>query len=199
MVARLVGDEFFRAMARVYVEEEPPKSAVLLRYGEGFPFFIAGFEPAQSVPYLADVAAVEWAWHAAYHAADAAPLPLDELAAVGASAADTMLQLHPSLSVVSSLYPAVSIWELHNQADEPGPTKLDKGGEDALIIRPYLDVEVRRLPDGAVPFIRALKGGDTILEAYLAACEQVPAFSIEKSLTGLMTSGAIVGLTEPAA
>jgi len=35
--ARLVGDEFFRAMARVYIEREPPRSAVLLRYGVRLP------------------------------------------------------------------------------------------------------------------------------------------------------------------
>ena len=30
VVARLVGEAFFRAMARVYIEREPPRSAVLL-------------------------------------------------------------------------------------------------------------------------------------------------------------------------
>src|SRR5680860_832939 len=44
--ARLVGEEFFRAMARVYVQKEPPRSPVLLRYGAGFADFIAGFPPA---------------------------------------------------------------------------------------------------------------------------------------------------------
>src|SRR4029453_14611961 len=56
VVARLVGEEFFRAMARDYVEREPPSSAVLLRYGAGFADFIAGFPQAATVPYLADMA-----------------------------------------------------------------------------------------------------------------------------------------------
>ena len=46
VVSRLVGEEFFRAMARVYVEQEPPRSAVLLRYGASFPDFVASFAPA---------------------------------------------------------------------------------------------------------------------------------------------------------
>ena len=50
VVARLVGEEFFRAMARDYVEHEPPSSAVLLRYGAGFAGFIAGFPPARRCP-----------------------------------------------------------------------------------------------------------------------------------------------------
>jgi hypothetical protein len=60
-VMRLVGEEFFRAMARAYVEGEPPRSVVLIRYGASFPTFVAGFPPAASVPYLGDIASLEWA------------------------------------------------------------------------------------------------------------------------------------------
>jgi hypothetical protein len=144
----LVGDEFFRAMARVYIEREPPRSAVLLRYGESFPSFVAGFEPAGSVPYLADIAALEWAWHAAYHSADAAPLPLEELASVASQAGDAVFKLHPSLGLVSSTFPIVTIYELHADTSEPPQTKLEAQGEDALVLRPNLDVEIRRLPTG---------------------------------------------------
>ncbi len=113
VVARLVGEEFFRAMARDYVEHEPPSSAVLLRYGAGFADFIAGFPPAATVPYLADMAALEWLRHSAYHAADAVPLPLQALASAADHAADAVLALHPSLGVVRSSYPIVSIYELN--------------------------------------------------------------------------------------
>ena len=80
---KLVGDEFFRAMAREYVEKTPPRSAVLLRYGGDFPDFIGAFPPAAAVPYLADVARLEWVWHEAYHAADAEPLSQEALSALG--------------------------------------------------------------------------------------------------------------------
>ena len=116
--ARLVGDEFFRAMARVYIEREPPRSAVLLRYGVGFPEFVAGFGPAASVTYLADVAALEWAWHAAYHAPDVTPLSLPELARAAERAEDAVLRLHPSLAGVPSPHPVVSIFELNAQEGE---------------------------------------------------------------------------------
>jgi hypothetical protein len=195
VVARLVGDKFFRAMARLYVEKEPPRSAVLLRYGESFPAFVAGFAPAGSVPYLADIAALEWAWHAAYHAADATPLPLDELARIGANPADAALTLHPSLGLVSSAFPIVTIHELHAGTSDPPQTKLDAEAEDALVLRPQLDVEIRRLPPGAVIFIEALRDGGSIGEAAAAAFASASEFSLEANLVGLMTSGAIVGWT----
>ena len=76
---RLVGDEFFRAMARAYVAEEKPRSPVLIHYGADFPDFVARFEPAREIAYLADVARLENAWVEAYHAAEAAPLALAAL------------------------------------------------------------------------------------------------------------------------
>jgi hypothetical protein len=194
VVARLVGDEFFRAMARLYVEKEPPRSAVLLRYGESFPAFVAGFAPAGSVPYLADIAALEWAWHAAYHAADATPLPLDELAQIGVNPADAALTLHPSLGLVSSAYPIVTIHELHAGTSDPPQTKLEAEAEDALVLRPQFDVGIRRLPPGAVIFIEALRDEGSIGEAAAAALASAPDFDLEANLAGLMTSGAIVGV-----
>src|SRR5829696_7581086 len=76
----LVGDEFFRAMARGFIELSPPRSPVLMTYGDDFGDFIETFPPARSVPYLGDVARLEAALTLAYHAADATPLTADELA-----------------------------------------------------------------------------------------------------------------------
>ncbi|MGS0757134.1 HvfC/BufC family peptide modification chaperone, partial [Roseateles sp. GG27B] len=71
VVEQLVGSEFFRAMAVLFVRQAPPRSRVLAHYGQAFPSFIADFEPAQGLPYLADMARLEVARVAAYHAADA--------------------------------------------------------------------------------------------------------------------------------
>ena len=193
IVARLVGEEFFRAMARIYVEREPPASAVLIRYGASFPNFIADFPPAASVPYLADIAALEWARASAYHAADAVPLALAELASAADRAADTVLILHPSLSIVRSAYPIVSIYELNAEGGDVPPTRLE-GAEDAFIVRPGLEVEIRRLPEGGARFILALKEGRTIGDAVAAALNEAPRFDLAANLAGLMASGAIVGL-----
>src|ERR1700733_8017966 len=44
---RLVGADFFRAMARAFVARSKPRSAVILHYGADFPDFIAEFDPAR--------------------------------------------------------------------------------------------------------------------------------------------------------
>ena len=192
--ARLVGDEFFRAMARIYVEKTPPRSAVLLRYGGDFADFVAAFPPASAVPYLADVARLEWAWHAAYHAKDAVPLSLSELGEVGESVAQAVLVLHPSLYVVRSAYPVITIWQLALREGENEPARLPADGEDALVVRPELAVEVRHLPPGGALFVQALMDGAALSEAAARASREAPAFDLEANLAGLMTSGAITGV-----
>ncbi len=49
MVEKIVGEEFFAAMARVFVMKRPPRSPLLANYGDDFPAFIAAFEPARTV------------------------------------------------------------------------------------------------------------------------------------------------------
>jgi hypothetical protein len=191
---RLVGDEFFRAMARAYVETDPPRSPVLLRYGEGFAAFVANFPPVAPVPYLADVMRLEWAWHAGYHAADAEPLPLAALKAAAEDAAEARLTLHPSLHVVRSPYPVVTVWQVASREGENEPARLPAEGEDALVIRPRLEVEVRRLPEGGGCFILALERGATIGEAAESAIGEAPAFDLAANLAGLMGCGAFIGV-----
>jgi hypothetical protein len=192
MAARLVGDEFFRAMARVYVEKDPPRSPILLFYGEGFPGFVADFPPAMPVPYLADVMRLEWAWHAAYHAADVEPLPLAALREAAWGASEVSLTLHPSLHVVRSPYPVITIWQLAARDGGNEPARLSADGEDALVVRPKLKVQVRRLPGGGSTFVLALKEGAGLQEAAARAMNDAPAFDLAANLAGLMGSGAIV-------
>lgn len=193
---KLVGQEFFRAMARVFVGKTPPASALLLNYGGEFPDFVAGFPAACAVPYLSDVARLEWAWHSAYHAADAAPLSPEDLAVLGDGVAQAALRLHPSLRFVRSDYPVVTIWELAARDGEDEPVRLPANGEDALVLRPRLDVEVRRLPEGGAAFVAALQKGTRLTEAAEIALAMAPGFDLAANLAGLMRSGAIAGTCE---
>lgn len=192
VVQRLVGEEFFRAMAKVYVDEQPPRSAMILAYGGGFADFLAGFPPVSDVPYLPDIAHLEWARHTAYHAADASPLGAEDFAAIpGEQVAALTLALHPSLTVVSSHYPIVSIWETNTFDDEVRPVGSEK--QDAMIARPEMTVEVRRLPPGAAAFILALASDNTLGEAAERAAASDQRFDLAGNIAGLIDAGVIIG------
>ena len=110
-VRRITGEEFFRAMARFHIRDTPPNSALLFEYGRDFPAFIAAYEYAQDMPWLADVARIERAWLDAYHAADAEPLSPSALAAVPAERlADLVFIAHPAARIIRSRFAAVTIF-----------------------------------------------------------------------------------------
>ncbi|WP_193367192.1 HvfC/BufC N-terminal domain-containing protein [Pelagibius marinus] len=197
VVQRLVGSDFFKAAAKVYIRQAPPRSPVLLLYGETFGDFLDGFEPAAGVPYLGDVARLEWARVNAYHAADAEPLTIEHLAAVPqAQLAQTHFTLHPSLRLVSSRFPVASLWAATSGADPQAEVDM-KRGEDAAVLRPMLAVDLRLLPPGGHAFMAALAGGHPLGEAADLAARAVEDFDLACHLQGLFQLGAVAALQPP--
>jgi Putative DNA-binding domain len=193
-VARIVGEEFFMAMARAYVVTDPPHSPMLLEYGGGFPDFVERFPPAATLPYLADVARIECAWKEAFHAPEAVPLPAAAFAAIPQERLPKLrLDLHPSLRIVSSRYPALTIWRMNVEGGVPAPVDLEAGGEDALIVRPAAQVDVRFVPPGGAVFIRRLGEGAPLAEAADAGLAAAESFDLSASLAGLISAGAFSG------
>ena len=194
-ICRIVGDEFFQAMTQGYVVSEPPASPILLDYGTGFPDFIAGFEPAATLPYLPDVARIERAWTEAYHAREALPLQASDFAAIDPDRlAEIHLTVHPSLRVVRSRLPSLTIWRMNVGDGVPEPVDLEAGGEDALIVRPEAEVEARSMPPGGAEFVAALAAGLSVTEAMKAALTADPRFDLSGNLAGLIGAGVFVGL-----
>ena len=192
-VDRLVGGEFFRAMARAYTLTGQRTSPILLEYGAGFADFIAEFEPAASLPYLPDVARIERAWTEAYHAPDAVALEPAALAETqNDRIADVRFVLHPSVRFVSSQFPAFTIWRMNVEGGEPAPVDLASGGEDVLLARPDADVEVRSMPPGGAKFVSVLASGKPLAEAAEAALSVDENFDLSASLEALIGQGFIV-------
>ncbi|MEO1749980.1 MAG: DNA-binding domain-containing protein, partial [Pseudomonadota bacterium] len=111
---KITGEEFFRALARKYVRQHPPKSPLLFLYGEHFSDFLAGFDHAKHLPYLADVARLERAWLTAYHAADVQPLDPAILANVPPEQTGQLtFQPKPGTAIISSKFPVFTIYAMN--------------------------------------------------------------------------------------
>ena len=189
-VQRITGIEFFRAMARVHIRVTPPTSPLLFEYGRDFPAFIAQYEYASSMPWLADVAHIERAWLDAYHAADAEPLAAKVLGAVPQEKlADLVFIAHPATRIVRSRFAAVTI-VASNRDDEPVGRIDASTPENALITRPDLDVMLRRLPPGGGTFIESLILGRPLGEAAASAFEISHSFDIAANIAGMIEAGA---------
>lgn len=197
----LVGEEFFRAMAGVFVRAAPPVSTLLAEYGADFPAFIEQFEPAGSVPYLADVARLEMLRVRAFHAADADPLSPDRVARALADPEQLpalRATCHPSLGVLSSRYAVVSLWAAHQGVSDLACVN-PAVPESALVIRVELEVSIIALPPGGEVLTARLADGLTLGEAAgLAAASAGPDFDLTVNLALLLRFGAFSSFSLPA-
>src|SRR5271166_3768706 len=109
VLERLVGNDYFTGLAREYVKREPLRSGNVHHYGASFCDFLDGFEPARALPYLADVARVEWAVDRGYYAEDAEPLSPETVEEE--PSASRPLRFDPSAALVRSPWPVVAIWQ----------------------------------------------------------------------------------------
>jgi hypothetical protein len=199
----LVGVEFFRALAARFVRCQPPRSCVLAHYGAELAPFIDAFEPARSVPYLGDMARLEYARVQAYHAADAEIVGGDVVrrALAESERIDELRALcHPSVSVLTSAHAVVSIWAAHQSEDqgegELGAVDADVP-ESALVVRLDQDVLVLRLPPGDYTFITTLQRGEPLGAAAAQAAQQAPDFDLTAALALLLGHGALSNLEIP--
>jgi len=194
-VRRLVGAAFFTAMAKAHARREPPASPILLAHGGTFPDFIDTFEPARELSYLSSVARIERACVEAYHAEEAAPLAPPAFAGFAADRlARARLKLHPSLRIVRSTFPALSIWRTNVEDETPSPVNAASGGEDAIILRPAAEVAARLAPPGGAAFLASLASGVPLAMAAQAAAEDDERCDLAGALTGLVAAGAVVAI-----
>jgi hypothetical protein len=192
VVRRLVGDDFFNFMARAFLTVSLPRSPLIFAYGDVFPDFIAGFEPAAAIPYLGDTARLEAIWTRAYHAADAPPLPAEQLLAIAPEElAQVRLAPHPAATLLRSDFAIGTIWQAH-QDEEVGALAV-MTPESVLITRPAFDVRVHVIPAIDARFGAALFAGEPLGEAAATTYAQDPAFDFGRALLGLVSLGAFAG------
>lgn len=172
VLRKLVGDEFFRAMAGVHVRAHPPKRAVMMGYGEDMPAFLAAFSPVAHLPYLPDIASLELLLRESYHAADHRAMPPETF---GAIPPDELMEqkfaLAASLRLLRSTHPVWDIWRAnsHNGAPKPGSDP-----QDVAVVRRELDPEPILLPRGGYAFFSLLRAGETFGASYEAALADEP-------------------------
>lgn len=184
VVQSLVGEEFFRAMARVFVQAHPPRSRPMACYGDQFADFVNGFAPASSVPYLADVARLEMARVQAYHAPDVPPIDTDTLhLALARPEKLTLLNLvlHPSVQVLASPFAIYSLWAAHQGALCISSVDPDLP-QAVLVFRNELDVDTLELDAATAQFVIRLQAGASLLEATGAASTMAPEFDLTQAL-----------------
>ena len=193
---RLVGDEWLRAAAAVFARGQLPSQPSLLLYGEQFPAFLATFEPAREIPYLADVARVDRLWTEAHAAADAPLLDATALAALPPADMSAFgLRLHPAARWNwSDDWPIHTLWSRNRSHDADPGAPLDWIGEGVLVTRPLGPVHVEALARGGVALLDACRSGRSIEGAVQCALDAQAAIDLAALVQQLLQAGAFAGL-----
>jgi len=194
VIRRMVGEQSFRVTAQRFVLSEPPRLPIPPSYGESFPRFLRREGGPSSMEYVADIAELEVARCKAQHAPDARPIDAKRSLAWQAEHADHVrVILHPSVQLVASRFPIVTIWENNRSAN--GKCAIERWRpEAALVTRAFREVEVRRLPAGGDIFVRALAQGQTVAMAARTALGAAPGFNSAASLLILGEANAVIGI-----
>ncbi|HZF03393.1 MAG TPA: DNA-binding domain-containing protein [Patescibacteria group bacterium] len=186
VVCRLVDRRFFGWVADQYVRVRPPAGPCLFEYGADFADFIADFPACATLPWLADVARLEWAMNTALYAPEAAALEPDTLGALApADVARLTLRLDPSTTLLASRWPVDAIWRA-NQAGADGVVDLDSGGVRLEVRRVGEDVVYRAVPPAVFAFRAALAAGGALEEAVDHALDNDPAFDLAGEIRALL-------------
>jgi hypothetical protein len=199
VVKRLTGAPFFDAAVDAFVAAHPPVSGDLNVYGEQFPEFLERYAPAADLPYLPDVARLEWAIDEANRAADATHVPDAVLAALSNVVPERLpavrLALDPSCRVLRSPYPILHIWRA-NQPDRADDERiaLDEGGVALVVRRDAVGIAVASVADGEHAWLAALARHETLSAAIDAAIAADPSFDLGASLRAQIAAGTIAAV-----
>jgi hypothetical protein len=185
-------------MTRHFIEQYPSCSGNLHYYGEQMTSFVATFAPAQGLPYLQDVAELEWACHCAYFADDAPSLNIVKLAQISPEQYSSLiLRTHPACHLVRSCYPIVAIWHAH----QPGAPcdfhiNLDGGSSNALVSRKDDVATVTELSDADAVWLHGIQAATPLGGATASTLEQYPDFDLQAALLKLFAQNVFANFNQ---
>ena len=206
VIAQLMGDENFAALAQHLWRQQPPSCGDMAQWGEGLANFLAEAPQLAGEPFLADVARVEWALHRASFAADASP----DLASFACLSADPpatpSLQLSPGVWLLASAFPVVSLIDANRlPATDRRPALAHAAallacgtGENALVWREGFRAQVKCISAAEQTLLTALLAGESLAAALTKAGgaeepNRQPTFDFTQWLANAVKIGLVTG------
>ena len=183
VIAALVGDDFFGALAHAYVRTRPSHDGDLNRFGSELGAFLDDFAHAAQLPYLAAMARLEWAVHRAHYAAAATPVTAQQLGALAPAQLEAArLRLCAACLPVRFDWAVISLWLAHQPAPATGFPADMAVQEYGVVARPGWRVQVVRLGAGGHAALAVLDAGGTFGAALDAAFDVEEAFDVAAQL-----------------
>lgn len=186
-VMALVGDDFFRGLTRRFVALVLPSQPVLAEYGADFPAFIDADRPSRTLPYLADIARLDWALNVAFHSPEGRRLAAADLSGIPAERLPSLaIALPEGAALIRSRYPIDRIWNASQPGASAGTIDLDSARADLLVLRRADDAAFVVLAKGEAAFVAALAEGASLEAAAEQAMSAEPDFDLSTGFARLL-------------
>lgn len=194
-VQAIVGEAFFGTMAKGFIREDLPAQPVLAEYGAGVPAYVSAYGPAATMPYLADVARLDWALNFSYHSPLAPRLVASDLAGLaGERLFELKLAFAAGAILVRSPWPIDRIWHAAQPGAPAGTVSLEEGPASVLVLRRPDDSAFASLDPAEAAFVAAVAEGGSLGAAAEAAFVVEPAFDPSTTFAKLLSLQAFAAL-----
>jgi hypothetical protein len=181
----LVGEEMFTQVALDYRREYPPMGPVLSDYAATFATYLASQPWTCELPYLADVARLDWLWLEAFLAPDATALPRS-------TTGGTRIALHPATRFAWLATPAMTIWLAHRSPSELTELDPDWIEEGALFTRPGLGVRAELIDAAFHHLLIACAAPAPVADVVSTVAAAFPEANVPELLQRGVASGALI-------
>jgi hypothetical protein len=171
----VLGERAFTELAQAYAARYPSHDYNLSFAGRSLPEFLAGSPIAQQLPFLPDLARLEWLVCRAFHAFEQPPLEPSRLAAPPPEAWDRLrLTFQPSLGVVASAWPIRDIWAARREPRGTVNLQIAGRAQRVLVFRRGLEVRCELLEEPECVLLEGLLAGRTLGEVCQALSQADP-------------------------
>lgn len=190
--SRLVGARCFDGLARRYLHDTPSHSGDLHALGESFGAFLAATELASDLPYLPEVARLEWLYHRVFHAADSPALDIQSLSEIDPAHYGALgFKLTPACGLLTAHFPIQRIWAA-NQPEQDGALEIEQQDTWLLVQRRAATLEILPLAQSEFEFLQALQAGQALAPAVAAALAVDSAFNPNETLPRMVMRAVLV-------
>lgn len=193
----MVGEEFFRSMARAYIRTHIPETGDLRDYGETLPAFMESMPELENFPYMPDVAKIDWACHVSFHADSAPALTVSKLNEFSPDTHEHLiLHLHPAVSPINSNFPIFDIWEFGtaNDPDCAAPD-LNAHGQSVLVYRKNNAVKVANVDSELFTMVDLASKEHTLGKIIATILEMKPDYNLKSGLYQLFSFDTVRSIT----
>ena len=190
VVSALVGEDYFRRLARAYVEAYPPTTGTLVGYGSHFAEFLRSRSNEHRLAYLSDAAAIDAAWLVSYFAEDGAalaPVDVESMSSDGIDVSAVQVTLTPPTQLVRLNHYIAETWALiREQGALSNAVSLREGDNIAMVWRLDGHIHIKELDPGESAFLSTLAEVATLEAATIRAFEVNESFDLATTFAALL-------------